>query len=110
VHGAGVLLGRRVDQHRLQAAGLGVRADGYAPLGGREERQKDEVKVNLEPGNPTPAWWAPSPASNPGRSKSRHRRQAHKAQSAVGGIVRKIIQVTRVIVVLLIAWQFPGSL
>jgi hypothetical protein len=32
-----------------------------------------------------------------------HRHRARKAQSAVGGIVRKIIQVTRVIVVLLIA-------
>ena len=45
-----------------------------------------------------------------GDQNAGHRRQARKAQSAIGGIVRKIIQVTRVIVVLLIAWQFPGSL
>jgi hypothetical protein len=40
VHGAGVLPGRRVDQHRLQAAGLGVRNPAVGATG--------ELKLNLE--------------------------------------------------------------
>jgi hypothetical protein len=40
VHGAGVLPGRRIDQHRLQAAGLGGGPSGRLfPLGDREDRQ-----------------------------------------------------------------------
>jgi len=66
--------------------------------------------VNLEPGNGA---WLVGPIAGIdtlGDQKSGHRRQARKAQSAIGGIVRKVIHVMRVSVVPLIARQFSGSL
>lgn len=48
MHGAGILPGRRIDQHRLPAAGLGVRR---LFLGGREERQIDVHDMAQKYGN-----------------------------------------------------------
>ena len=65
--------------------------------------------MNLEPGNG--AWLVVPIAGIEAQAiKSRHRLQARKAESAIRGIVRKVIHVMRVIVVPLITRQFPGSL
>jgi hypothetical protein len=87
VHDAGVLPGRGLDQHRLQAAGLGLRPEGYSSD-------------------------THSPPLKPGRSNASIGFQACEAEkeSAMSGIGRKIIYVMLVIVVLLIIWQFLGSL
>ena len=53
--------------------------------------------VNLEPGNG--AWLVVPIAGIEAQAiKSRHRLQARKAESAIRGIVRKVIHVMRVIV------------
>jgi hypothetical protein len=65
--------------------------------------------VNLEPGS-APGSWAPIAGIEARAIKSRHRLQAREAERAIGGIVRKVIHVMRVIVAPLIAGQFPGSL
>jgi hypothetical protein len=62
----------------------------------------------LEPG--ICPWLVPHRGIEAWTIKSRHRLQARKAESAIGGIVRKVIHVMRVIVVPLIPRQFPGSL
>jgi hypothetical protein len=65
--------------------------------------------VNLEPGN-GPWRVVPIAGFEAQAIKSRHRLQARKAESATGGIVRKVIHVMRVSVAPPIARQFPGSL
>jgi hypothetical protein len=47
VHGAGVLPGRRVDQHRLQAAGLGVRPNGDRERGTAHPRPRESTSKRI---------------------------------------------------------------
>jgi hypothetical protein len=62
--------------------------------------------VNLEPGNHGAG--GPVAGVETRAIKSRHRLQLRKAESAIGGTVRKVIHVMRVIVVPLITGNFPG--
>ncbi len=127
MHDAGVLPGRGVGQHRLQAAGWGgigreanhPYTQEYAtpiPHQSRRRRRRASGRNNIL-GHPLAAVEADDKESGPHHPyptpNAEHRlsgAQKPKKESAMSGIGRKIIYVMLVIVVLLIIWQFLGSL